>query len=482
MSTECTTLSATLLHPLHSRCPRSPGPTLIASVLTGASCRGGRSAAALPAHPAPGRRSGRLWGNTERGRGVGEGGRQAVTAVSRRRERTRPGEVGGPYLRGRAAAHGRVAPPARHSAPGRRPAAGRRGRGAGGIPRQPPWPPAQTPRPPPPQARALKTARARRPRPASFLGLSKPGNAAARQRLIQSPAPLPSSTVRHDVTPASFRFPTATATGRGGAARRAARQPRFSSPGGRGSARGVTPMAGLVRAVGRALLARAAPLLRAERSVSGGGARWGPVRPGLPVPLSSPLAGLTRAFRIKEPPKPKQVDRWTKKRALFGVYDNVGILGKAPRCGPRAGGEGGQTHLQASGSSSSERVVVGIGASRPGNSLLQGLASSSLLCPPVLRRLPDPPEEPHRGAPVAARLAGERAAEVHPQEAGGGRSDVCRGLPQTQQEDPVLVQALQSYREAPLGETTGSAHGAWFCGIAVRIKPAFTQLGSQCFL
>ncbi|XP_009872388.1 PREDICTED: 39S ribosomal protein L51, mitochondrial, partial [Apaloderma vittatum] len=23
----------------------------------------------------------------------------------------------------------------------------------------------------------------------------------------------------------------------------------------------------------------------------------------------------------------KQVDRWTKKRALFGVYDNVGILG-----------------------------------------------------------------------------------------------------------------------------------------------------------
>ncbi|NXG63403.1 RM51 protein, partial [Hemiprocne comata] len=52
-----------------------------------------------------------------------------------------------------------------------------------------------------------------------------------------------------------------------------------------------------------------------------------PVRPGLPVPLSSPLAGLTRAIRIKEPRKPKQVDRWTKKRALFGLYDNVGILG-----------------------------------------------------------------------------------------------------------------------------------------------------------
>ncbi|CAM9652347.1 unnamed protein product [Bubo scandiacus] len=87
-------------------------------------------------------------------------------------------------------------------------------------------------------------------------------------------------------------------------------------------------MTALVRAAGRALLGWAAPPLRAERSVSGGGgARWGPVRPGLPVPLSSPLAGLTRSFRIKEPPKPKQVDRWTEKRALFGVYDNVGILG-----------------------------------------------------------------------------------------------------------------------------------------------------------
>ncbi|XP_068787203.1 large ribosomal subunit protein mL51 [Struthio camelus] len=65
-------------------------------------------------------------------------------------------------------------------------------------------------------------------------------------------------------------------------------------------------MAALVQAAGRALLGRGAPLARAARSVSCGDAR-------LP--------------QVREPPPPKQVDRWTEKRALFGVYDNVGILG-----------------------------------------------------------------------------------------------------------------------------------------------------------
>uniref|UniRef100_A0A2D4KXX3 Large ribosomal subunit protein mL51 n=1 Tax=Micrurus paraensis TaxID=1970185 RepID=A0A2D4KXX3_9SAUR len=33
------------------------------------------------------------------------------------------------------------------------------------------------------------------------------------------------------------------------------------------------------------------------------------------------------SFLVKEPPPPKVVDRWNDKRALFGVYDNIGILG-----------------------------------------------------------------------------------------------------------------------------------------------------------
>ncbi|XP_061493406.1 large ribosomal subunit protein mL51 isoform X2 [Rhineura floridana] len=39
------------------------------------------------------------------------------------------------------------------------------------------------------------------------------------------------------------------------------------------------------------------------------------------------LWGVPNSYRVKEPPRPKEVDRWTEKRALFGVYDNIGILG-----------------------------------------------------------------------------------------------------------------------------------------------------------
>ncbi|XP_070592266.1 large ribosomal subunit protein mL51 [Erythrolamprus reginae] len=35
----------------------------------------------------------------------------------------------------------------------------------------------------------------------------------------------------------------------------------------------------------------------------------------------------TESPLVKEPPPPKVVDRWDEKRALFGVYDNIGILG-----------------------------------------------------------------------------------------------------------------------------------------------------------
>nr|XP_025960653.1 39S ribosomal protein L51, mitochondrial [Dromaius novaehollandiae] len=65
-------------------------------------------------------------------------------------------------------------------------------------------------------------------------------------------------------------------------------------------------MAALVQAAARALLGHGAPLPRAARSIS---------------------CGVARVPHVKEPPQPKQVDRWTEKRALFGVYDNVGILG-----------------------------------------------------------------------------------------------------------------------------------------------------------
>lgn len=38
------------------------------------------------------------------------------------------------------------------------------------------------------------------------------------------------------------------------------------------------------------------------------------------------IAGMSRV-RLTLPP-PKIVDRWNEKRALFGVYDNIGILGE----------------------------------------------------------------------------------------------------------------------------------------------------------
>lgn len=37
--------------------------------------------------------------------------------------------------------------------------------------------------------------------------------------------------------------------------------------------------------------------------------------------------GLRCAVRMHAIPPPKQVDRWTEKRSMAGVYDNIGILG-----------------------------------------------------------------------------------------------------------------------------------------------------------
>ncbi|XP_054858856.1 39S ribosomal protein L51, mitochondrial [Eublepharis macularius] len=44
-------------------------------------------------------------------------------------------------------------------------------------------------------------------------------------------------------------------------------------------------------------------------------------------PFRPSTSGIPHLIRVKEPPNPKTVDRWTEKRALFGIYDNIGILG-----------------------------------------------------------------------------------------------------------------------------------------------------------
>ncbi|XP_060684566.1 large ribosomal subunit protein mL51 [Hemiscyllium ocellatum] len=37
--------------------------------------------------------------------------------------------------------------------------------------------------------------------------------------------------------------------------------------------------------------------------------------------------GVPASIRMHAIPKPRAADRWTEKRAMFGVFDNVGILG-----------------------------------------------------------------------------------------------------------------------------------------------------------
>lgn len=39
-------------------------------------------------------------------------------------------------------------------------------------------------------------------------------------------------------------------------------------------------------------------------------------------------SGTCCQIRMHAIPQPKQVDRWNEKRSMFGVYDNIGILGK----------------------------------------------------------------------------------------------------------------------------------------------------------
>uniref|UniRef100_A0A8C0J6F5 Large ribosomal subunit protein mL51 n=1 Tax=Chelonoidis abingdonii TaxID=106734 RepID=A0A8C0J6F5_CHEAB len=81
------------------------------------------------------------------------------------------------------------------------------------------------------------------------------------------------------------------------------------------------------------LLGRSPSLVQTARSLhcgERGGVRTagsGPFPDNLVLQLSSPFQGVSSWIHVKEPPEPKEVDRWTEKRALFGVYDNIGILG-----------------------------------------------------------------------------------------------------------------------------------------------------------
>ncbi|CAD7670428.1 large ribosomal subunit protein mL51-like [Canis lupus baileyi] len=51
---------------------------------------------------------------------------------------------------------------------------------------------------------------------------------------------------------------------------------------------------------------------------------WGQV----PLACRSFSLGIPRMFHVRVTlPPPKVVDRWNEKRAMFGVYDNIGILG-----------------------------------------------------------------------------------------------------------------------------------------------------------
>lgn len=42
------------------------------------------------------------------------------------------------------------------------------------------------------------------------------------------------------------------------------------------------------------------------------------------------VSGMCCHIRMNTIPELKKVDRWTEKRSMFGVYDNIGILGKWP--------------------------------------------------------------------------------------------------------------------------------------------------------
>lgn len=224
-------------------------------------------------------------------------------------------------------------------------------------------------------------------------------------------------------------------------------------------------VAAKMAALVRGLMRRVVALPQAVRSVSGGGQRHEPYRP---LPITSPLAGLPRNFRVREPPKPQKVDRWTEKRALFGVYDNVGILGEVSPYRLRAlGGRGRRPEAAAS-----EQLLQWVVGAFPGFCLQPLLFYSQAVSRSTRSTSSWGPSgcEAGGGMSCSGAFARSRWWEI--------------GCSWTITTISKRGSGSCTSASTALGSTAkrhcGSAMG--FCGVTVGIKPSFLQLCSQCFL
>ncbi|KAM6910439.1 large ribosomal subunit protein mL51 [Xenentodon cancila] len=76
-------------------------------------------------------------------------------------------------------------------------------------------------------------------------------------------------------------------------------------------------------------MTRFEPTTRAMSVLAGLWAAASSLRPAGTLLLAARAVstGMCCQIRMHAIPEPKQVDRWTEKRSMWGVYDNIGILG-----------------------------------------------------------------------------------------------------------------------------------------------------------